>query len=82
MRNIFSLFFGEALLLGVMGAVVGSGISILVSRLMTDTMGIPAMSGVTIAVGVVAAWAFTMALTVIPAVQASRMAPAEAIRSE
>jgi len=82
MRDVFRLFFSEALLLGGFGAVLGIGISVLLSKLMESTLGFEQISVAVLAAGIAGAWAITMALTVFPALQAARVPAAEAIRNE
>ena len=79
-RNIFWLFFLEGLLIGVGGAFLGAGISILTSYLMETTMGIQELGIGMLFVGILVAWEITTMLTVLPAIQASRVPAAEAIR--
>ena len=82
MRDVFRLFFSEALLLGGFGALLGIGISVLLSKLMESTLGFEQISIGVLGAGILSAWAFTMALTVFPALQAARIPAAEAIRNE
>jgi len=81
-RDVFRLFFIEALILGVSGAVVGAGLSILISRLMLLALSGGAVLSIMLFLGILAAWAVTTALTVIPALQASRIPAADALRYE
>ncbi len=80
--SVFKLFFVEALFVSVGGAVLGAGLALLLSRLMETTMGLGAISGLVLALGVFLAWLITKALAILPAVQASRIPAAEAIRYE
>ena len=82
MGHVFRLFFSEALLLGGFGALLGIGISLLLSKLMESTLGFERIPAGILAAGIVGAWAITMALTVYPALQAARVPAAEAIRNE
>ncbi len=82
MRDVFRLFFSEALLLAGFGAVLGVGISLLLSKLMESTLGFERIPAGVLASGIVGAWAITMALTVYPALQAARVPAAEAMRNE
>jgi macrolide transport system ATP-binding/permease protein len=81
-RDVFRLFFIEALILGVSGAVAGAGFSVLISKLMLLALPGGAVLSVMLFLGILAAWAITTALTVIPALQASRIAAADALRYE
>ncbi len=80
--DIFRLFFSEALLLCVAGAVIGTGLSLLLSPLMEKTMGFGGVNALILALGILIAWIFTLAMTVLPALQAARVPAAEAIRNE
>jgi ABC-type antimicrobial peptide transport system permease subunit len=79
---VFNLFFIEALILGVSGAVLGAGISILISKLMLLAISGGAILSIMLFLGILAAWAITTSLTVIPALQASRIPAADALRYE
>jgi ABC-type antimicrobial peptide transport system permease subunit len=81
-RDVFNLFFIEALILGVSGAVLGAGISILISKLMLLAISGSAILSTMLFLGILAAWAITTSLTVIPALQASRIPAADALRYE
>jgi putative ABC transport system permease protein len=80
--DVFRMFFSEALMLGVLGALGGVGISLLLSRLMESTLGYEQIPTLILAAGILGAWALTMALTVFPAQQAARVPAAVAIRNE
>ena len=81
-KAVFRLFFVEALFVSVGGALVGTGLAIILSHLMEVTMGVGAIPGLMLGAGVFLAWVITKALTIIPSVQASRIPAAEAIRYE
>ena len=81
-RDVFGLFFIEALILGVSGAVLGTGLSVLISRLMLLAITGGTVISIMLFLGILAAWAVTTSLTVIPALQASRIPAAEALRYE
>lgn len=81
-RDVFGLFFIEALILGVSGALVGAGLSVLISRLMVIAITGGAVLSIMLFLGILAAWAITTSLTVIPALQASRIPAADALRYE
>lgn len=81
-RDVFGLFFIEALILGVAGAFTGAGLSVLISRLMVSAISGGAVLSVMLFLGIFAAWVVTTALTVIPALQASRIPAADALRYE
>jgi ABC-type lipoprotein release transport system permease subunit len=82
MGDVFRLFFSEALLLGRFGALLGVGISVLLSKLMESALGFERISTGVLAAGIVGAWVLTMVLTVYPALQAARVPAAQAIRNE
>lgn len=82
-RNaIFRLFFTEALAVGVAGTIVGLFVSILLARLMQSTIDIGRINPSMLAVGLGVSWVVSTVLTVFPAMQASRIPAAEAMRSE
>jgi putative ABC transport system permease protein len=81
-RGVFQLFFLEALLIGIAGAAVGAGLSVLMSKLMQDTMGYGAVYVSLLAAGIIGAAALVTALDIFPAMQAARVPAAEAIRYE
>ena len=81
-RNVFWLFFLEGLFIGVSGALLGGAISFLTSHLMETTMGFRELSIGMLFIGILVAWEITTMLTVLPAIQASRIPAAEAIRYE
>ena len=81
-HNVFRLFFLEALVIGIGGAILGAGASVLLTQLMQRTMGFTGVNVGLLIAGIVGSWAVVVALTVLPAVQASRIPPAEAIRYE
>ncbi|MBA7629526.1 hypothetical protein ES703_37025 [subsurface metagenome] len=81
-RNIFNLFFSEALIIGGIGAVLGTGFSLAVLPALNKSLMIESLSPFYLVLGVVSAWLITMGLTVFPAVQASKVPAAEAMRNE
>ena len=81
-RDVFGLFFLEALIIGAGGALLGAGISVAISKLMVATISGGTVISIMLFLGILAAWAVTTSLTVIPAVQASRIPAAEALRYE
>ena len=81
-RSVFSVFFMEAFIIGAAGAVAGAGISMLISALMAGSgQNVAIISGVLFA-GIFGAWSVTTILTLIPALQASRIPAAQALRYE
>ena len=81
-RDVFGLFFVEAFLIGISGAIGGIGISILISQLMVTTLAGGSVISVMLFIGIAASWAITTSLTIIPAMQASRIPAADALRYE
>ncbi len=81
-RQVFTVFFLEALAIGAIGAGVGFGLSALLSRLMEETIGFGALEIGLIVVGVLVSWAIVAVFNVVPASAAARVPAAEAIRYE
>lgn len=81
-RGVFQLFFLEAAIIGVAGAAVGTGLSVLMSKLMQDTMGFGSIYVSLLAAGIIGSAALVTALDIFPAMQAARVPAAEAIRYE
>ena len=81
-RQVFTVFFLEALAIGAAGAAVGFGLSALLSRLMEQTIGFGALQIGLIVLGVLASWAIVAVFNVVPAQAAARVPAAEAIRYE
>ncbi len=81
-RNIFNLFFSEALIIGAIGAVLGTGFSLAVLPALNKSLEIESLSPFYLIIGIVSALLITMGLTVFPAVQASKVPAAEAMRNE
>ena len=81
-RQVFTVFFLEALAIGAAGAAVGFGLSALLSRLMERTIGFGALQIGLIVLGVLASWAIVAVFNVVPAQAAARVPAAEAIRYE
>lgn len=81
-RQVFTVFFLEALAIGAAGAAAGFGLSALLSRLMEQTIGFGALQIGLIVIGVLASWAIVAVFNVVPAQAAARVPAAEAIRYE
>lgn len=81
-QGVFSLFLREALIIGLAGAAVGGGLSVLISGLMRETMGVGQITAGLVVLGILLAAALVTALNVLPALQASRTPASEAIRYE
>ncbi len=81
-RQVFTVFFLEALVIGAVGAAVGLGLSALLSRLMEETIGFGALQIGLIVIGVLVSWGIVAVFNVVPASAAARVPAAEAIRYE
>jgi hypothetical protein len=81
-QRIFTLFFEEAVIIGLAGSLLGVGLSLLITRIMTVSMGLEAFSIGGIAGGILLALTITLTLTLFPAFQASRIEAAQAMRTE
>jgi len=81
-RNIFDLFSFEGLLLSIAGAVVGGAVSFLIFRVMKNTLSLSNFNVLQLLAGIVSAWIITMLLTIVPALQATKVPAADAIRNE
>ena len=81
-RQVFTVFFLEALAIGAVGAAVGLGLSALLSRLMEETIGFGALQIGLIVIGVLVSWGIVAVFNVVPASAAARVPAAEAIRYE
>ncbi len=80
--HIFSLFFTEALIIGLSGSVFGAGVAVLLSGLMKSSLGVGGYSIGILGLGVLLSLGTTLFLTNIPAVQTSKIPASEAIRYE
>jgi putative ABC transport system permease protein len=81
-QNIFRLFFNESLIMIVMGSVIGLGIVFGFSSLIVSVTGGESLSVVAIFVGVISATLVTLGFTLVPAIQATKVPAAEAMRTE
>ncbi|BDC53002.1 hypothetical protein F183_A53170 [Bryobacterales bacterium F-183] len=82
-RQIASLVFGEAIILSLVGAVIGLTLAYLVAQGMEKVLvGVPPADPLTISLGACAALAMTLLGAAIPALRALRVDPAEALRAE
>lgn len=81
--GIFGLFVAESMILALMGAGLGMGLGVIVTRLAARgfTDGLP-LSGGGLNVALVAALVVGFVFGVGPALRASRMAPVEALREQ
>jgi putative ABC transport system permease protein len=81
-KRIFMLFFEEALMIGIAGSILGVGLSLLMTNIMTNSMGLQAFSAAGVAGGILLALTITLLLTLFPAFQASQTEAANAMRNE
>jgi ABC-type antimicrobial peptide transport system permease subunit len=81
-RMIFTLFFREAFTIGILAALAGIAVSIGLARLMRETTGFAAVNPVMLVAGIGVSWIISSVLTVFPALQASKIPAAEAMRTE
>ncbi len=81
-RHVFNLFLKEAAVIGGLGTAVGILMALGLSPLMSDSMGFATFSIPGLLSGVLLSMVITFSLTLLPAMQVSKTAPAEAIRIE
>jgi len=81
-RGVFNLFLKEAAVIGGFGTAVGVLMALGLSPLMSSSMGFATFSISGLLSGVLISMIITFSLTLLPAMQASKTAPAEAIRIE
>lgn len=81
-RDIFKIFYFEAILLSSSGAVLGFFLSLLFRSLITKHTYESYFSALAIILGILISYLITIGLTMAPAVMASRISASEAIRNE
>jgi hypothetical protein len=81
-QEIFNLFLSEGAILLMIGALFGIGIVILFALAISSTSGSSSVNYLAVALGVVTSSIITLAFTVVPASQAAKVPPAEAMRVE
>ena len=81
-QQIFSLFFNESLIMIGIGSILGLGIVFGFSSLIVSVTGGASLSVLAVLVGVIAATLVTLGFTLIPAIQATKVPAAEAMRVE
>lgn len=79
-RSVLGLFAAEATAVSVGGSLLGGLFALPLSRSMQSALGLSGGSWVFVALGVLASWVLTLAFSVAPAWQNSRIVPAEAMR--
>jgi hypothetical protein len=80
--NIFNLFSVEGFFLSAGGAVLGVGVSFLIFRIIQQSLGLTSVFPARLLLGVLLAWVLTMGLTIFPALHASKIPAADAMRHE
>lgn len=81
-QHIFTMFFSESLIMLAVGAVLGLGIVFGFSSLIVSITAGNALSLLAVIAGVLLSALITMAFTMLPALQATKVPAAEAIRVE
>ncbi len=81
-KKIFSLFFREALVIGLFSTVIGIGISYVLAHLMQQSTELGPINPYLLAAGIGTAWVITTVLTIFPALHAAKIPAAEAMRTE
>jgi putative ABC transport system permease protein len=81
-QQIFRLFFNESLIMIGIGSALGLGIVFGFSSLIVSVTGGASLSVLAVLVGVIAATLVTLGFTLIPAIQATKVPAAEAMRVE
>jgi ABC-type lipoprotein release transport system permease subunit len=80
-RNVMKLFAIEASAISAAGALLGGLFALPLSRTMQSALGLTKGSWLFVVMGVALSWVLTMAFSVVPAYQNSRIVPAEAMRA-
>lgn len=80
--HIFNLFSVEGFFLSAGGAALGVGVSFLIFRIIQQSLGLTSVFPAQLLLGVLLAWMITMGLTIFPALQASKIPAADAMRHE
>ncbi|TCS35693.1 ABC transporter permease [Reinekea marinisedimentorum] len=81
-RDVFTMFLSEGGLLLVVGAVFGIAIVLAFSQILSSANGEGSFNYLAVALGVLVSSIITLAFTVVPALQAAKVPPAEAMRVE
>jgi hypothetical protein len=79
--SVMRLFALEATAISATGAVLGGAFALPLSRSMQAALGLEGGSWLFVALGVLASWALTLAFSIVPAWQNSRIVPADAMRA-
>ncbi len=78
--SVLRLFASEATAVSVAGSLLGGLFALPISRSMQSALGLSGGSWLFVVLGIVASWLLTLAFSVAPAWQNSRIVPAEAMR--
>jgi putative ABC transport system permease protein len=79
--SVLKLFASEATVVAVAGSILGGAFALPLSQTMQKTLGLSGGTWVFVLVGVVISWVLTMACSIVPAWQNSRIVPADAMRA-
>lgn len=80
--DIFRLYFLESVFLSLCGTAAGAGITFLFSGILKSSLGEGSMSTAGALIGIISALTITIALTVYPSLQASKVPAAQAVKME
>ncbi len=80
-RAVLGLFASEATAVAIAGSVLGGAFAFPLSRTMQGALGLSGGSWLFVLAGVALSWILTMACSIAPAWQNSRIVPAEAMRA-
>lgn len=81
-RDIFKLFLSEGAFLLAIGAVFGIGIVVLFALAISSASGSSSVNYLAVVLGVLVSSVITLLFTIVPALQAAKVPPAEAMRVE
>lgn len=79
--SVLKLFASEATAVAVAGSILGGAFALPLSQTMQKTLGLSGGTWVFVLVGVLISWVLTMACSIVPAWQNSRIVPADAMRA-
>jgi putative ABC transport system permease protein len=80
-RSVLGLFASEATAVAVAGSLIGGAFAFPLSRTMQNALGLSGGSWLFVLAGVALSWILTMACSIAPAWQNSRIVPADAMRA-
>jgi hypothetical protein len=79
--SVLRLFAAEGTFVAAIGSILGGVFALPLSRSMESALGLSAASWLYVLLGVLIAWLLTMAFSLVPAWQNSRVVPADAMRA-